>query len=294
MRPIWEGHLKLSLVSCPVALFGATSRSDDIHFHLIHKKTNHRVRMVPTDPELGPVERKDLVRGFETSKDHYVVLTDEEIAAARIPSTKAIDIDRFVGVEEIDRIYWNDPYYLVPDGKVGMEAYLVIREAMKSAGKIALGRLVLHTRERVVAIEPRGKGLLLSTLRSEDEVRDDSEFFDRIPAGKGDKNMVDIATKIIEQQEAGFDPSKFVDRYEEALRKVIARKGKGKSVVAPPPEEEERVVDLMEALKRSLGGGGEKSARAERFIAAQKLQPKSGAKPKAKAKVAAKRKKKAA
>ena len=153
---------------------------------------------------------------------------------------------------------------------------------------------MLHTRERVVAIEPRGKGLLLSTLRSEDEVRDDSEFFDRIPAGKGDKNMVDIATKIIEQQEAGFDPSKFVDRYEEALRKVIARKGKGKSVVAPPPEEEERVVDLMEALKRSLGGGGEKSARAERFIAAQKLQPKSGAKPKAKAKVAAKRKKKAA
>lgn len=287
MRPIWEGHLKLSLVSCPVALYGATSRSNDVRFHFIHKKTHHRIRMVPHDPELGPVERKDLVRGFEATKNRYVVLTDAEIAAARIPSTKAIDIDRFVGVDEIDRIYWNDPYYLVPDGTVGLEAYLVIREAMKSAGKIALGRLVLHTRERVVAIEPRGKGLLLSTLRAEDEVRDDAEFFDRIPAGKGDRKMIDIATRIIEQQEAEFDPSKFTDRYEAALRKVIARKGKGKSVVAPPPEEEEKVVDLMEALKRSLGSGGEKSARAERFIAAQK--------PKAKAKAkGVKRRKKAA
>src|SRR5215831_5085076 len=160
-RPTWQGSLRLSLVSCPVALYGATSRTADISFHLLNPETNNRIRMIPTDPDTGPVERSDLVKGYEISKNHYVVLSNEELQSVRLETTKTIDIERFVDENDIDRLYWNDPYYLLPNDKSGMEAYSVIREALSETGRIALGRVVMHTRERLVALEPRGKGIIV-------------------------------------------------------------------------------------------------------------------------------------
>src|SRR6478736_1112978 len=160
-RPIWQGSLRLSLVSCPVALYSATSRTADISFHLLNPETNNRIRMIPTDPDTGPVERGDLVKGYEISKNHYVVLSNDELQSVKLETTKTMEIERFVDEKDIDRLYWNDPYYLMPADKAGMDAYSVIREALSQEGRIALGRVVMHTRERLVAIEPRDKGLLV-------------------------------------------------------------------------------------------------------------------------------------
>ena len=253
-RPTWQGHLKLSLVTCPVALYTATVSTGDVHFNMLSAKTHNRIRMIPTDPETGPIDRADIVKGYEVEKDRYVVVTDDEIAAVRLESTRTIDIERFVGIAEIDRMYWNDPYFLLPDGKLALEAYAVIREAMRRTDRIALGRVVMHTRERLMAIEPRDTGLVAYTLRSHDEVRDPAEAFDDIPATKADPAMVEIAEKIIAQQSGPFDPSKFTDRYEEALKKLIAQKekGKGRTVEVEEPADT-KVVDLMAALRRSLG-----------------------------------------
>jgi DNA end-binding protein Ku len=288
-RPTWQGHLRLSLVSCPVALYTATSRSHDVSFNMLHKDTHNRIRMIPTDPELGPVERSDIVKGYQIEKDRYVIVTAEEIENVRLESTRIIDIDKFVDEDEIDRLYWNDPYFLVPDGKVAVEAFTVIREAMKSAGKVALGRVVMHQRERLLAMEPRGKGLLAYTLRTYDEVKKPEEVFDDIPDLKPDKNMVEIAAKIIEQQEGPFDPTQFKDHYEEALRALIEEKEKnaGRTVKAPQ-HEEAQVIDLMEALRRSLGESGGAARRADsgkskgKSSAPTKLTAKPTAKPAAK------------
>lgn len=261
-RPTWQGHLRLSLVSCPVALYTATSRTGDVSFNMLHKTTHNRIRMIPTDPETGPVDRADIVKGYEIEKDHYVVVTPEEIDSVRLESTRTIDIDKFVDAEEIDRLYWNDPYFLVPDGKVAVEAFTVIREAMEKAGKIALGRLVMHQRERMLAMEPRGKGLVAYTLRTFDEVKKPESFFDDIPDVRADKNMIEIAAKIIEQQEGDFDPSEFKDHYEEALRALIKEKekGAGRKVTVDEPKGAE-VIDLMEALRRSLSGDTKGAAK---------------------------------
>ena len=285
-RPLWEGDLRLSLVSCPVALFGATNHAHDVSFHLLHKKTRHRIRMIPHDPKLGAVERADLVKGYEFKPGEYVILTPDEIAAVRLPSTKVIDIEQFVDEDQIDRIYWNDPYFLVPRAKTPTPAFQVIRDAMAESGKVAIGRLVMHSRERIVAIEPRGKGLLLTTLRSRDEVRDEAEFFAAIPAAKGDKKMLEIAEKIIEQQAAKFDPSDFEDRYETALRDLIKRKRKGATVVEERSvPKDENVIDLMEALKRSLAGKhGDKSHAGRVLKTHTKASGKAGPKSKPRAK----------
>jgi DNA end-binding protein Ku len=253
-RPTWQGHLRLSLVTCPVALYTATARTGDVHFNMLHKTTNNRIRMIPTDPETGPVDRADIVKGYEIEKDHYVVVTDEEIKSVRLESTRTIDIERFVDVSEIDRLYWNEPYFLLPDGKMALEAYSVIREAMGATDRIALGRIVMHTRERLMAIEPRDNGLVAYTLRSKNEVKSVKEAFEDIPEHKPDDQMVAIAEKIIEQLEGPFDPSAFNDRYEDALRKLIVEKekGAGRKVTVEEPQDT-NVVDLMEALRRSLG-----------------------------------------
>jgi DNA end-binding protein Ku len=255
-RPTWQGYLRLSLVSCPVGLYTATARGGEVHFNMLHKETHNRIRMVPTDPELGPVERSDIVKGYEIEKGHYVVVTDDEIENVRLETTRTIDIERFVDEEEIDRLYWDDPYYLAPDGEMAVEAFSVIREAMGKARKVALARVVMHQRERLLALEPRDRGILAYSLRTRDEVRDPAEIFGHIPAVKPDPGMVDIAARIIEQQEGPFDPSQFNDRYEDALRALIKEKQKthGRKVAAPEPEAAE-VIDLMEALKRSLGDG---------------------------------------
>jgi DNA end-binding protein Ku len=254
-RPTWQGHLKLSLVTCPVALYTATDAGGDVHFNLINPKTHNRIRMVTTDPDTGPVDRSDLVKGYEVSKGEYVLVTDEDIKSVKLESTKTIDIERFVPGAEIDRIYWDHPYYLAPDGKLAQEAFGVIRDALAKSGQIALGRIVLSTRERILALEPRGKGILAYSLRANDEVRSAEAIFDGISNAKPDASMIAIAEKIIEQREGPFDPSQFVDRYEQALKDMIAEKQKGhKSVAAAAAPVESNVVDLMAALRASLGG----------------------------------------
>jgi DNA end-binding protein Ku len=264
-RPTWQGYLRLSLVSCPVALYTATSRQGEVHFNMLHKETMNRIKMIPTDPETGPVDRSEIVKGYEIEKGRYVVVTPEEIQNVRLETTRTIDIERFVDHQDIDRLYFNDPYFLVPDGDMAVEAFTVIREAMEKADKVALGRLVMHQRERLMALEPRDKGILAYTLRSKREVRDAQEIFDRIPAAKVNVQMVDIASRIIEQQEGAFDPSQFNDRYEDALRALIKEKEKGHTIKAPDQPKEAEVIDLMEALKRSLGeGGGERRKPAPR------------------------------
>ncbi len=256
-RPTWQGHLRLSLVTCPVALYTATARGGEVHFNMLHKDTHNRIRMIPTDPETGPVDRDDIVKGYEIEKDRYVVVTEDEIEGVRLESTRTIDIDRFVDETAIDRLYWNDPYFLVPDGKMAVEAYTVIREAMRKSGRIALGRVVMHTRERLLAIEPRDNGLIAWSLRTHDEVRDPKEAFEDIPNQKADPKMVEIAAKIIEQQEGPFEPADFNDRYEDALRALIKQKekGAGRKVTVEEPQGGE-VIDLMAALRKSLGAKG--------------------------------------
>ena len=283
-RPTWQGHLKLSLVTCPVALYTATSTTSHVSFHLINPETNNRIRMVPTDPETGPVERSDLVKGYEVSKDEYVLFDDEDFEKVRLESTRTISIDEFVDEEDIDRLYWNDPFYVVPEKGVGAEAFAVIRDAMKAAGKVAIGCLVLRGRERQIALEVRGKGLVAYSLRAHDEVRDAADYFDDIPEVKPDKDMVDIATRIIAQKEADFDPSEFRDRYDEALKEMIKAKQKGgKGLVEAPEPDDTNVVDLMAALRASLKGsaGGGRKAPAKKTAAKKAPAKKAAAKKKA-------------
>ncbi|WP_287105605.1 Ku protein [Brevundimonas sp.] len=254
-RPTWQGHLKLSLVTCPVALYTATASNAHVSFHLINPETNNRIRMVPTDPDTGPIERSDLVKGYEVAKDEYVLFDDADFDKVKLETTRTICIESFVDEDEIDRLYWDDPFYVVPEKGVGAEAFAVIRDAMKSAGKIAIGTLVLRGRERQLALEVRGKGLVAYSLRAHDEVRPAEDYFDDIPSVKADKDMVEIASRIIAQKETDFDPTDFKDRYDEALREMVKAKQKGgKSVVEAPEPDDTNVIDLMEALRNSLKG----------------------------------------
>lgn len=254
-RPSWKGHLKVSLVSCPVALYNATTQARMVTFHLLNPKTMNRIQMRPYDPDRGEVERQALVHGYEVEKGRYVTVEEEELKNIRLPSTKTIDIEKFVDRDEIDPVYVDGPYYLAPD-KGGEEAFAVIREAMRAHGKAALGRLVMSHRERTVAITPRGNGMLVELLRHPQEIRNDAEIFDAIPATKPDKGMVDIATRIIRQTSGKFVPDEFEDRYETALRELIDARAKGKTVTAPEAPRDTKVVDLMAALKASLGRRG--------------------------------------
>jgi DNA end-binding protein Ku len=256
-RPVWQGHLRLSLVSCPVALYRATSNANEISFHLVNPETNNRVRMVPTDPETGPVNRADLVRGYEIEKNHYVIVTDEELESVRLETTHTLDIERFVDAKSIDRLFYDDPYILMPTNEVAVEAYSVIREAMAEQERVALGRVTMHTRERLMALEPRGKGLVAYSLRMRDEVVNIEKALDSIPDVKPNRQMVEIAERIITQLEGPFAPDEFRDRYEEALSGLVRMKAKGKkpAVIAPLPDTS-NVIDLMEALKKSLGKKG--------------------------------------
>jgi DNA end-binding protein Ku len=256
-RPVWQGHLRLSLVSCPVALYKATSKANDISFHLINPETNNRVRMVPTDPEEGPVARTDLVRGYEVEKNNYVIVSDEELDAVKLPTTHTLDIERFVDAGDVDRLFWDVPYVLLPTDEIAANAYAVIREAMNEAGRIALGRVAMHNRERLIAIEPRDNGLIATSLRMRDEVVNLQKALEAIPQARPQKQMIEIARQIITQLEGPFDPEEFRDRYEESLRDLIKQKQKGvkPSVVAPPPDTT-NVIDLMDALKKSLKAQG--------------------------------------
>lgn len=279
-RPTWQGHLRLSLVTCPVALYTATNSGGEVHFNMINPETNNRIKMITTDPDTGPIERSKLVKGYEVSKGEYILLSQDEINEVKLESTKTIDIERFVPAEDIDRIYWDNPYYLAPDGKLAQEAFAVIRESMARSGQIALGRVVMSTRERLLALEPRGKGILAYTLRTDAEVRKEDEVFGAISDKAADPQMIAIAQKIIEQQEGPFDPSQFVDRYEEALKDLIEAKQKGHKIAKVEEPEDTNVVDLMAALRASLGG---KDAKAPAKSATKKPAAKSKAKAPAKA-----------
>lgn len=254
-RPSWQGHLKLSLVTCPVALYNAISPKGDVRFNLINPDTGNRIRMITVDSGTEePVERKSLVKGFEVAKGEYITVTQEEIDSVRLESTKTIDIESFVPADEIDRLYWDNPYYLVPDGKMAAEPFAVIRAAMEKSGMVALGRLVMSQRERLVALEPRENGIVATMLRSHDEVRAMKDFFDDIPKVKADSDMVHIAERIITQKSTDFDPKQFDDRYEDALRELIAKKQKGHKIVRPEAPADTNVIDLMAALQASLKG----------------------------------------
>jgi DNA end-binding protein Ku len=280
VRASWEGHLRLSLVTCPVALYPATSEAETVRFNLINPETNNRIKMKTVDAGTGEeVSRSDLVKGFAVAKDQYVLLDKEDLEAVKLESTRIIDIEEFVPAKSIDRLYWDVPYHLVPSGKTGIEAFAVIRAAMEKKGVIAIGRLVMSTRERICALEARGEEILLTTLRSHEEVRQ-AEEIGHPDLPKPDQRMLEIAEKIIDQQMAEFDSTHFVDRYEEALRAVIEEKKKGKPVrTAKPANDDGKVVDLMDALKKSLkSSGGVPRERAERFTAAKaKTSKKPGA-----------------
>ena len=277
VRPSWEGHLRLSLVTCPVALYSATTEAETVRFNLINPETNNRIKMKTVDAGTGEeVSRGDLVKGFEVAKGEYILLEKDDFEAVKLESTRTIDIEKFVPSDSIDRLYWDMPYHLVPAGKTGTEAFAVIREAMKHRNMVALGRLVMSTRERICAIEIEQEGLLMTTLHTAEEVRDiDEVAHPQLP--KPDKQMLAIAEKIIEQQSGDFDPAEFTDRYEEALRAMIEEKKKGKPVKpSKPANDDGKVVDLMAALKKSLTGSSATRERAERFASAK---AKSGKKP---------------
>jgi DNA end-binding protein Ku len=252
-RATWKGYLKLSLVSCPVRLYTATTSSNRISFHLLHKETNNRVQMKPHDPEVGEVSRADLVKGYEFEKDRYVVVTDEELDKIQIESTKTINIEQFVDMTEVDPLYLDSPYFMAPDGPVAEETYRVIREAMREKGKAAIARVVLARREHPVLISVRDKGFMMSTLRSAQEVRQSDEAFEDIRDDKKiDSQMLKLAEQIIDSFAAPFDPAKFEDRYQQALLEVVQAKVKGERPVFAKAPERGKVINLMDALKRSL------------------------------------------
>ena len=286
MATVWEGHLRLSLVTCPVALYKATDSKGDVRFHLINPKTRSRIVQVVKDPTTGEeLDRKTLVRGFEIAKDQYVLIDPAELKALRIESTRVLDLERFVDAATIDRIYWDEPYYLAPSEKTGVEAFTVILEAMRERKRVGIGKLVLNMRERICALEPRGHRMLLTTLRTHEDIVAASDVGGIAKLPKADRRMLEIAEKIIEQQEGKFDPSTFKDRYEDAVRDLIARKKRGQKVTTAPPVEKDdgKVINLMEALRRSLAGQGSGSnERAERLPERKKGKAIAKAKPKTK------------
>jgi DNA end-binding protein Ku len=276
-RASWKGYLKLSLVSCPVRLYPATSTSDRIGFNQLHKDTHNRINIKPVDPELGLVERSDLVRGYEYEDKKYIIIEDSDLEAVRIESNHTLNIEAFVNASEVDVIYQDAPYYLAPDGKMAEETFIVLREAMRAAGKLAIARLVLSSRERVVTIGARDKGMFVSTLRAPTEVRAASAYFDDIPDEKPDAEMLELAEALIKQKTTEFDPKAYEDRYEAALMAMIKEKLKGhKPIIAAAPERG-NVVNLMDALKASLGQTKPPAPSRSKAPAAEKTAAKAAA-----------------
>jgi len=259
-RAYWKGYLKLSLVSCPIALNPAASSSERVSFRQVNKKTGHRLRQQLVDDETRePVDAADRGKGYEVAKNEYILIDDEELEALEIESNHTIEIDSFVPTAQIDKRYYDNPYYIVPNDKVGQEAFAVIRDAMQGKGVAALGRVVMAKRERVIALEPLGKGLLGTTLRYPYEVRKAEEYFDEIPDIKVPGEMLQLAEHILETKSGDFDPSQFKDHYEEALVEFLRKKQahipvkKGKE----EPAAARNVISLMDALRRSVQGAGQ-------------------------------------
>jgi DNA end-binding protein Ku len=263
-RAYWKGSLKLSLVSCPVALYPASTSAEKTRFHMINRETGNRLKQQMVDAETGDVVEGDQKgRGYELSKGKYVEVEKDELEAVQIESNHIIDIDSFVPRDEIDKRYLDHPYYIVPDGKAAIDAFAVIRDAMKDEDRVALARIVLTNREHVMAIEPLGKGLLGTTLRYPYELRDEDDFFEDIKTPKITRDMIELAGHILHTKAAHFDPSKFKDEYEDALKALVRRKASGKPIkVAEREEKPDNVINLMDALKASLKGKSAAKRRA--------------------------------
>jgi DNA end-binding protein Ku len=271
-RAIWRGQIRLALVSIPVELFPATKSGAQIQFHQVHEPSGKRIKYEKVVPGIGPVDRDEIVKGYEVSKGHYVLLDPEEIDSVKLESRKTLDLVQFVDEGDIDATFFDKPYYIVPADDLAEEAYVVLREALKAAKKVGVGQLAMRGQEYVVALKPCGRGLLLETLRYADEIHKASGFFREIGDTKPDPDLLDMASMLIERKAGEFDPSEFHNRYVDALHRLIEekQKAKGEKVIedpdadAPPPKGS-NVIDLMAALKKSLGdekkGTGKKPAK---------------------------------
>lgn len=263
-RANWKGFLRLSLVTCPVALYPATSDTEKVSFNQINRKTGHRIKYAKVDAETGEeVSTDDIMKGYKVDTDTYIEVTKDELDDIALESTRTIEIDEFVPRSEIDSRYLIRPYYLVPDGKVGHDAFAVIRETIRSLNKVAIGRVVLTNREHIIALEPLDNGLMGTLLRYPYEVRSEKEYFDDIQDVKITKDMLDLAKHIVEQKSAEFDPEEFEDRYEQALIDLINQKRNGIKVEKPAPKSGGNVINLMDALKKSLANEKQAPAKAE-------------------------------
>jgi DNA end-binding protein Ku len=261
-RANWKGYLKLSLVTCPVALFPAASNKDKVSLHLLNGETGHRLKQQYVDSETGEiVDRENRVKGYEVGKGDYVTVSDEELAAIEIESSHTIDIESFVPKSDVDPVYFDNRYFIAPDDKIGQEAFAVIREAMRQRGVAGIARVALHGRERLILLEPRAKGIMGTTLHHNYEVRSDSADFADIPDLDISKELLDLASHIIETKKASFDPEKFRDHYQEAVVDLIHSKRAGRPVQVIHVPRPGNVINLMDALRRSLGP--EKSTRLE-------------------------------
>jgi DNA end-binding protein Ku len=280
-RPIWRGQIRLALVSIPVELFPATRSGAQIQFHQVHEPTGKRIKYEKVVPGVGPVDRDEIVKGYEVSKGHYVLLDPEEIESVKLESRKTLDLVQFVDNDGIDAMYFDKPYYVLPADDLAEEAYVVMRDALKAAKKIGVGQLAMRGQEYVVALKPCGRGLLLETLRYADEVHKSAGFFRDIGDHKPDADLLDMASMLIDRKAGEFDASDYHNRYVDALHRLIAekQKKKGEKIIedpdadAPPPKGS-NVIDLMAALKRSLGDekkGAKKPAA--RKTAAEKEAP---------------------
>jgi len=284
-RAYWKGYLKLSLVSCPIALFPATSEREKISFHQLNKETGNRIRYKKVDADTGDeVDNADIVKGYELAKGEYIELDPQELEAVAIESKHVIDIEEFVPRSEIDELYLRDPYFIVPDGEVGQQAFAVIREAIRKEGMVALGKVVFTSREHIIALEARGKGMVGVTLRYPYEVRKEAEYFDTIEDEKIPKDMLDLAVHIVATKTGHFKPEAFKDDYEDALKDLLRKKQKGEKIEAPKERAPSNVINLMDALRQSVkanGGrassGGARRAEARPGARAAKPAPKKPA-----------------
>ena len=258
-RPIWRGQIRLGLVSIPVELYPATRSGAQVQFHQVHEPSGKRIKYEKVVPGIGPVDRDEIVKGYEVSKGHYVLLDPEEIESVKLESRKTLDLVQFVDLADIDAMYFDKPYYVVPADDLAEEAFVVIREAMRQAKKIGVGQLAMRGQEYVVALKPCGRGMLLETLRYADEVNKANSYFRDIGDHKPDPDLLDMAATLIDRKVGEFDAAEFHNRYVDALKKLIAEKQrkKGQKVIQDPddgkPDKGSNVIDLMAALKKSIG-----------------------------------------
>jgi len=273
-RAYWKGYLRLSLVSCPIQLFPATTEREKISFNQINKETGNRVRYRKVDEDTGEeVSSENIIKGYEADKGHYIEVTQDELESIALESTKTIDIDEFVPKSEIDDLYNIRPYYIAPDGKVGQDAFVVIRNVIEQMKMVAIGRVVLTSREHIIAMQPRGKGIMGTLLRYPYEIRDEREYFDEIADVKISKDMMELAKHIVETKSGHFRPQNFEDHYESALTELIKKKSKGIKIATTKERAPAKVINLMDALKRSVQAErqqvGKKSKQSRKRIEGQ-------------------------